>query len=59
MHKLGPLLARGFIMQFNGEIAARRQQKLLEEVKQGNFTLMDESHHFLSGYKSLFTDWAY
>jgi len=20
---------------------------------------MDESHHFLSGYKSLFTDWAY
>jgi acyl-CoA oxidase len=20
---------------------------------------MDESHHFLSGFKSLFTDWAY
>jgi acyl-CoA oxidase len=25
MHKLGPLLARGFIIQVNGEIAARRQ----------------------------------
>jgi len=59
MYKLGPLLARGFIMQVNGELAARRHQQLLTDIKQGNFALMDESHHFLSGFKSLFTDWAY
>lgn len=31
----------------------------MEEIKQGNFSLLDEAHHFLAGYKSLFTDWTF
>jgi acyl-CoA oxidase len=30
MNKLGPLLARSFIMQVNGEIAARRHEQLMQ-----------------------------
>lgn len=43
----------------NGEIAARQFNQLLQEIKEGNFALLDEVHHFLAGFKSLFTDWAF
>jgi acyl-CoA oxidase len=59
LYKLGPILARAWIMQINGEIVAKRHEQLLKEIKEGNFELMDISHHFLSGYKSLFTEWTY
>ena len=59
MYKLGPLLARALIMQINGDIACKRHEKLLKDIKEGNFELMDPSHHFLSGFKSLFTDWTF
>jgi acyl-CoA oxidase len=59
MYKLGPLLARAYIMQVNGELTARKFAQLMEEIKQSNFTLLDEAHHYLAGYKALFTDWTF
>ena len=37
MYKLGPILARCYIMQVNGELAAKRHEQLLLEIKDNNF----------------------
>lgn len=32
---------------------------MLELIEKGDFSTMDGHHHFLSGFKSLYTEWAY
>lgn len=53
--KLFPLLAQSYGMGLAHKYVLDKYQKLMEDVKKGEFGLLDELHHFTSGMKSVFT----
>jgi len=58
MYKLGPIVARSFLMCQAGRMCSENHARMLKLIKEKDFSTMDMHHHFLSGYKSLFTEWA-
>lgn len=53
--KLFPLLAQSYAMALSHKYVLDKYQRLMEDVKKGEFGLLDELHHFTSGMKSVFT----
>ena len=54
--KLFPLLANCFAMAVASDIVSDKFYQLLEDIKTGNFKLLDLLHHYTSGMKSVYTD---
>ena len=55
---LAKLLARSLVMTVVGNWIVGQYHAMMQEVKQKVFTRLDPNHHFLSGFKSLFTEQA-
>jgi len=55
MFKLGPQLANSFAICATGRYTEVLNYKLNDDIKEDNFKLLDELHHWTSGLKSLFT----
>jgi len=45
-------------MSIAGDWTRQEFARMMDEIKGGNFTRMDATHHILSGFKSLFSDSA-
>lgn len=55
MFKFGPILADCYVLTTVGVDLYHHRNKLLEEVKQGNFDTLDMLHHLTSGLKSIYS----
>ena len=54
--KLFPLLANCFAQAAASDIVSTKFYQMLEDIKTGNFKLLDLLHHYTSGMKSIYTD---
>lgn len=59
MLKIAPLLAYSYAMRFAALDFMNTYEVLSKEVLDGNFNLLDYSHHISSGQKAFFTKIAY
>ena len=50
------LLSRGITMSIASYWTSAEFQRMMEDVKSGVFSRMDQMHHLLSGFKALFSN---
>lgn len=53
--KLFPILATMFAYSYGSHHATQLYDKLMEKLKKDDYSLLDLSHHYLSGMKSVYT----
>jgi hypothetical protein len=53
--KLLPLLGMSYGMLITHTFLLKKYQSMLEDIRKGEFSQLDEMHHFTSGMKSVFT----
>lgn len=56
--KLLPLLCTSLGMMCAHTMVLEKYNKLLSDIKDDNFDLLDECHHYTSGFKSVFSDYT-
>ena len=54
--KLTKLLARGIVQAITGNWIVQQYDAMMQEVERKVFTRLDQNHHILSGFKSLFSE---
>lgn len=59
MFKLGPQVANSFAICATGRYVETLNDKLNNDIKEDNFKLLDELHHWTSGLKAQFTQMTY
>lgn len=59
MYKFGPLLSKTYAMQITANYISMLHKESRNHVKEGNFKMLDQLHHYTSGLKSLYSQMAY
>ena len=54
--KLSKLLTRGIVQAIAANWVVGQYHEMIQEVKQKDFSRLDQNHHILSGFKSLFSE---
>lgn len=57
--KLTPLIAIAYMSGITSKYVISEYNKMIEDIKNDKFERMDLLHHYLSGFKSLFTQQSY
>ena len=57
--KLIPLVATAYISGITSVYLTSEYEKMIDDIKHDKFEKMDLMHHYLSGFKSLFTQQCY
>ena len=53
--KIFPILAIVIMQNISGRYISTRYELMMANIKEGDFSLMDELHHLTSGFKALNT----
>lgn len=59
MFKLGPQICNAFAMSAAGRYLEVMHEQLAADIKENNFKLLDQLHHWTSGLKSIYTALTY